>query len=104
MGVFAECMLLKVSFSRTSIAPFGSDACFLTLFFLLSQYSIPSLYLASFTLSAGFVDSPRFVHGSIEGKCRLSQVSIQRGVLSSRIVKAIVFGVFISHTHYLSTD
>ena len=48
--------------------PFDSDICFLILLFLLSQYAIPSLYLASFTASARFVDCPMFVHGSIEGK------------------------------------
>ncbi len=49
-------------------SPFNSDTYFLTLLFLLSQYAIPSLYLASFTASTRFVDSPMFVHGSIEGK------------------------------------
>src|SRR5438874_8527130 len=49
-------------------SPFDSDTFFLTLLFLLSQYAIPSLYLASFMVSVRFVDSPMFVHGSIEGK------------------------------------
>ena len=49
-------------------SPFDSDTCFLTLLFLLSQYTLLSLYLASFTASARFVDFPMFVHGSIEEK------------------------------------
>ena len=36
----------------------GSDACYLTLLFLLSQYSLPSLYLAFFTVSARVRRSP----------------------------------------------
>src|SRR5947207_8989243 len=57
-------------------SPFDSDICFLTLLFLLFRYAILSLYLASFMASARFVDSPMFVHGSIEGKWSFSQFTV----------------------------
>ena len=45
----------------------GSDTCYLTLLFLLFQYSIPSLYLALFTASARVRRFPEICSRFIEG-------------------------------------